>query len=142
MAASQARSGKGSYVEVEDAAGSGNFIRLAELTTVPKPSRTRDDIEVTSHDSDGDYKEFIPGLRDGGELSFDLNWVPGGNTDEFIEDWDDSGERRSMRTVFPTGRRYTFLAYVRDYSGSAPYNDKMTATLSVKVAGKPIRDQI
>lgn len=135
MAESQAMIGYGSKLEVEDAAGSGNFIELAEITSVTAPNEQTDDVDVTHMQSPGSTREFIQGLTDGGECEFELNWIPGSATDEFIKTWRQSRERRTARIVYPNAETDTFLSYVKGYARMAPLEDKLAATLTLKVAG-------
>jgi hypothetical protein len=59
---------------------SPTFTEIANVTSISGPSISRNVYDVTAHDSTDSYMEFIGGLKDGGELSFDLNWDPGDQT--------------------------------------------------------------
>ena len=52
------------------------FATIAEVRDITPPSMERDVIDVSSHDSTGGWKEFISGWRDGGEVEFEVNWLP------------------------------------------------------------------
>lgn len=48
---------------------------VAELTEINGPGISVDETEVTSHDSNW-WKEFLPGLIEGGEVTLTGNYVP------------------------------------------------------------------
>lgn len=135
MAESEAILGYLCLFEVESAAGSGAFVELAEVTTLTPPSDTIDSVEVTHMQSPDKTREFIPGLKDPGEVSMDLNWIPGSDTDEFIRAW---AERRASRITFPNDVTWTFGAFPTSYSGEVPIDDKMTASLTCKVTSSVV----
>lgn len=59
-------------IEVGDGAGTEVFAAIPGVVGIPNfPSLVYDEIDVTALDSTG--KEFIPGLGDGGEISFTIN---------------------------------------------------------------------
>jgi hypothetical protein len=127
--------GYDSTFEVEDAPGSGVFVELAECTDITPPSSSVDDVEVTHMKSPDRTKEYIAGLTDAGEGSMGMNWVPGSDTDNLIIAWRADGTRRAARITYPNNVRWTFLAYVKTYSGAVPVKDRMSATLAMKIAG-------
>lgn len=126
----------GTTLHVEDAAGSGVFVKIAEIKSVAKPNAQVDDVEVTHMESPGRAKEYIAGLTDYGETSFDLNWNPGDATDQFIEAWRASGETRATKITYPGAVVDQFPSYVKGYEGgaSAP-GEALTGSLTIKIAG-------
>ena len=111
--------------------------RITNAMNIQRPSLERDDIEVTDHDSPGGVREYIPGLRDGGTVSADLNWRPG--HDELVMEDYESDRVWTYRIVFPTRQKHawTFPAFVTNYEGEADAEDKLEASVEWKVAGKP-----
>lgn len=140
MAASEAVIGYGTIIEVENAAGSGVFVELGEVTSITPPNDAVDQIEVTHMQSPNRTKEFIAGLSDPGEMSVEINHIPGSDTDEFVIAWRTSGEKRSTRIVYPnSGPTDTFPTFVLGYSPTLAVADKLSATLNLKVAGAVVR---
>jgi hypothetical protein len=140
MAASLAKIAYGSKLEVETAPGSGSFTEIAEIKSVSKPNASVEDVDVTHMSSPGLAKEFIPGLTDFGEISFDVNWVPGSATDQFLEAWRASGLTRAARVTYPGNVKDTFPAYIKGYeAGASAPGDVLAGSLSLKVAGLPVR---
>lgn len=132
MAESEAILGYGTFFELETAAGSGVFEKIAEATSITPPTETTDSVEVTHMESEDQTREFIPGLIDPGELGLDLNWIPGSDTDELLRAW---RERRRCRLTFPNDVTWTFTAFKTSYSGETPMEGKMAGSLTAKVSG-------
>lgn len=141
MAASAAVIAYGSTLEVEDDAGSLNFIAIAEIKSVSKPNASVDEAEVTHMESPDRAKEFIAGLSDYGEIAFDINWVPSSATDLFIEAWRSSGETRAVRVSYgQTTAEDTFPAFVKGYeAGASAPGEVLQGTLTLRVAGAVVR---
>ena len=49
-----------------------NFTKIGRIRDISGPEPSVNEVEVTSNDSPLNYKEFIPGLKDGGNVSFDM----------------------------------------------------------------------
>lgn len=141
MAASAAVLAYLSTLEVEDAPNSGVWVFIAEVKSVSKPNASVDEVEVTHMTSPDRAKEFLAGLTDYGETEFDINWVPGGATDDFIEAWRAAGETRATRVSYGnTGAKHTFPAFVKGYeAGASAPGEVLTGTLTLRVAGAVVR---
>jgi predicted secreted protein len=113
------------------------YTALGEITNVSPPPMTRDILDATHMESPGGWREFIAGLKDGGEMSVDLNFVPGGATDETLRDMQTEGEPRPLKVRFPNGVEWGFDAYCTGYEPAVPVDDKMTATATFKITGEP-----
>lgn len=138
MTASAAMIGAGTTFEVETAAGSGTYTALSEITDITPPSSSVDIVDVTHMESPNLTREFISGWNDPGEVSLDMNFVPGSTTDDFIIAWRLGGERRSARITFPNLVVWTFDAFVTGYTPAIPNEDKLTATLTCKVTSSTV----
>lgn len=139
MAASNALLAIGITFEVETATDSGVFFQFEELTNVVPPQSTVEQIDVTHMESPGRYREFIPGYADGGEMTIEMNYIPGSDTDDFILAWQIAGEVRSTRITYPALQTDTTPATVQGYAPTMSVGEKMAATLTLKVAGEPVR---
>lgn len=137
MADTQAMIGKGTKYEVETYAGSGVFFKVGEVKGITPPAASVGDAEATNMDSDAE--EFVPAFTNYGTSQLVLNWIPGGTSDEFIEQWRESGERRLSKITFKNGAWRLFRNYVQEYSGEIPLKDVMTATLNTKITSTVTR---
>jgi hypothetical protein len=131
--------GYGTIVEVFSPESPGTPFELGEVNGLEPPDDSVDDVDVTHMQSPGRRREFIPGLIDGGEGSFDINWIPGNPTDDYVQDWKASGEVRTIRFTYPNNAYEEFPAYPKGMSKSVPLDDKLTATVTVKMAGDLVR---
>lgn len=119
-----------------------SFTIIAEVTNIGGPSLSLDQIEITHHSSTGGWKEFIGGLLDGGEVSFDINYDPVGATHDattgLIADIV-ARTKRNFQLVFPdTGNTtWSFTALVTKFEPSEPVGDKLAASVTLKVSGQP-----
>ncbi|MGW4030745.1 phage tail tube protein [Streptomyces sp. NPDC004838] len=114
------------------------FTAIAHVTNVGGPGLSRNTIDVTTHQSPDAWMEFIGGLKDGGEVSLDINYDPADH-DQLIADFDDK-DPRSYRLVFPDPAQttWTLKSVMTGFEPSAPVDDKLSAALTFKVSGKPV----
>lgn len=73
--ASAAVSTFGAKLYRETAIGSGAYSAIAEIVEVAPFNISREALETTNHDTSDNYREYIKGLCDLGEISFVANWL-------------------------------------------------------------------
>jgi predicted secreted protein len=113
---------------------------IANVTSIGGPERTRETIDVTSHDSPDGWMEFIGGLKDGGEISLDVNYDPAETTHDLDDDFDDVLPRNYRIVLLPdTDDEHTWQisGILTQLGDEFPYDDKMARTMTIKVTGKP-----
>jgi len=113
---------------------------IANVTNISGPERKRETIDVTAHDSPDQWMEFIGGLKDGGEVSLDINYDPAELTHDLDDDFDDESPRNYQVVILPgTEDEYTWSlkGIMTGLSDEFPYDDKMARTATFKVTGKP-----
>jgi hypothetical protein len=113
-----------------------SYIALAEVVDTTPPNVTRDEIDATHHGSPGGYKEYIPGLREGGEVPVTLNFIPSA-TDSLLAAFN-SNTVDSWRITLSNGVTCTFAGFVKSHSPATPRDDKMTLDAVIKVSGQPV----
>jgi len=117
------------------------YVTVAEVTNISSPfAISRDSVEVTHTESTDGIREFIPGLVDYGDASIELNWVPKSTTDKRIRDLFRTKALSSAKIVFPTSpaSTLTFDCFATAYSPGAPLDDKLTASATFKISGRPV----
>lgn len=117
------------------------FTTIANVTNISGPARTRETIDVTAHDSPDGWMEFIGGLKDGGEISLDINYDPSEATHALDGDFDDEFPRNYRIVILPgTEDEHTwdFKGILTELSDEFPYDDKMGRSMTIKVTGKPV----
>jgi hypothetical protein len=137
--ATSADIGYGSVFEIEDDNSPGVYVAMSEVTNITPPGATLDQIDVTHMQSPNRRREFISGLIDGGEASFDMNFVPGSVSDDRLFGLltlpIGQSRRRNLRISFPNGVTWSFQGELTGYEHAIPVDDKMTATITFKVTG-------
>lgn len=116
------------------------FTAIANVNNIGGPGLSRETIDVTAHDSPDQWMEFLGGLKDGGEVSMDVNYDPAEH-DTLLDDFD-ATDPINYQLVFPDAASTTwqFPTILTGFEPTAPYDDKLTATIGFKVAGKPTFD--
>lgn len=133
----QADTGFGAKFEVLTATGPDVWTRIGELNDLQPPEISRDTHDATHYESDDGYREFIPGLKDGGEATIEYNLIPGGTTDDQVQTLMDDDDLQKFRVVFPNAAKLTFDGFVTTVGRATPMDDKMTGSATIKVSGKP-----
>lgn len=107
--------GLGTQLQVDRGAG---YVAIARLTEIGEFRPTRDDIDVTTHDSANGWRDFRPGLVDPGELTFTGVWIGDTTQVALITDITQGISQEniySYRIVVPRGLgTFTCEGYLRD----------------------------
>jgi hypothetical protein len=132
--------GYGSSFEIATSGNSpSDLISLGEIYNITPPSAVVDQIDVTHMQSPNRRREFIAGLVDGGETSFEMNYIPGsiGDTElhEILDTPVGQTRRRTARIRYPNGVTHTFEVELQRYESAVPTDDKMSSTVTFKVTG-------
>ena len=104
---------------------------LAEIIDVTPPGASRPSIDTSHMTSASNRRLFKPGkLVDEGEAEFMIGFFPG--TTPPI---DEAASEVVMTFPDSAASVWTFDAFMTDYKPGAPLEDKMTATVTLKVTG-------
>jgi predicted secreted protein len=109
---------------------------IPNITSFSGPGIGLDVEDVTSHDSTGGWEEVVPTILRSGEVTFEINYTPAAHhyaahglafnlVTRLIDTWTIGG---------PMGA-WSFQGYVTKFEPSAPFDGKMTASVSIKVTG-------
>lgn len=97
----EARTGWGGKVYLSTDNTEANLALLAEVVDTTFPQDETTEVEATHLNSPGRRKEFLAGLIDGGDVTLNLNYVPGGATDLLLTGAKETGTTRKVRFVIP-----------------------------------------
>jgi len=114
----------------------GAFVDIAEVINITPGEAVADRVDATHMQSPGRRREYISGLIDSGEATFELNWIPGSATDVLLRGLFTSGDTVDHRITFPNGVTLVFEASIIGFSKVIPIDDRMTATITVAVSGE------
>jgi len=110
---------------------------VAEVVSITPPGMTRDTVEVTHLESDNAYKEYIGALKDAGEASITVNYIPAVSASDALLTAFNTDGPQDFTILFPSGTlKLTFKGIVTGYElGDIVADDKMSATFTVKATG-------
>ena len=123
-----------------DAASPEVFTNIAEVRDISGPSMEAETIDVTSHDSTSGWRDHIPGLKDGGEVTFDVNFDPRVATHDqstglasFI------GTESNWRVIYPTAiaKQWSFAAVMTKLETKEEVAGASDASITLKINGMP-----
>lgn len=124
--------GTSNAVSVDDAADT--FVEIGEVTDADPPNPTRSTIDVTHVKSQ--IAEFIAGIIDAGQASFDTNFVASDPGQIECRTALESGELRNFRVTFNTDEtpnRLQFKGLVLTApAGKTGTNQKVGSSITVK----------
>lgn len=132
----------GTLVKKGDGGSPESFTTIAELLDIEGPELELDTEEATSHSSPDGWAEYIGTILDGGEVSFDVNYVPTNATHNattgLIKDMT-GRTKRNFQIVFPDSGNTTwsFTALVTKVGPAAPVRGALKGSITLKVTGKP-----
>jgi hypothetical protein len=122
------------------------WVTVAEVGNITPPSFARDTQDATHTESPDNYREFISGLRDAGEISVELGFVPDSNTTDLILASLNSDDLQQVRVLFADGvqtgnpppcSRFEASGFITGFPIEAPMDAPMSATITFKISGKP-----
>lgn len=109
---------------------------IAELTNIGGPKLSVDQLEVTSHDSVGGYREYVSTLRNGGEVAIEGNFVPTDTGQFELYTAFNDGSLDSYTIELPQGLgSWDFDANVSAFEMGAPFEGKLTFTGTLRISG-------
>jgi predicted secreted protein len=130
-----AKASHGTLLKRGDGGSPENFATIAEVLDISGPALALGTEEATSHDSNF-WREYVPTLLEGGEVSFDINYFEHTTQVNLRTDMLNR-TRRNFQVVFPTSpaKTFSFAAYVTGFELSAPVEGKLTASVSLQISG-------
>lgn len=117
------------------------FTTVAGCRLVTPPSLTRDSVDASETLSPDQWREFIAGMKDAGEVSFEFHIVEGGASYEgLVAEFalEGANATKNRRVVFPGGQYWQFAAFCTGLEHDTPMDDAMVGTATFKVTGQPV----
>lgn len=145
--------GKGTKIRIGDdvigASPAPTFTEIAEVTQITGPGMSMDTSDVTSMDS-GNWRDFIAILNDPGEVTFDINYIPSETTHNDSDSTSagliyllDNQILRGFELGFTQESpeyKIQFDGFVTNFEPSAPVDDVLTASVTLRLTGAPSFD--
>lgn len=109
---------------------------ISEISGIGGPGKSRDSIEVTHFGSLDSYREFIGGLRTGGDVPLTMNFTR--TTYDTLNADFENDAKQVYKIVLPDENNTTFefQGLVTELPLGAEIGDKISADCTIKVSGK------
>ena len=113
-------------------------LKIANLTSIGEIGVESEEIDATDLDSPDNYKEFIAGSKDAGEVSLAGNIKNEANVEKMLA----LAESQSMEewvVEYPSGAKWTFNGFVKSFKDGEKTPDGLaTFSATIRVSGKPV----
>lgn len=126
-----------------DPMGGTAWKKIAQIRDLSLPSFSREEID-TSHRDQNFWRTFAKGMKDAGEIGFDIMFDPQlashgtASASGLLADFANDGTALpNWKIVFPDTTEWTCLGFVSGFDGDSPQDDALTADLSIKLSGEP-----
>jgi predicted secreted protein len=136
--------GYGTKYQTGDGSSPEAFTDTAFVTSITPPGMSRDSIDVSHMQSPDAWREFIAGMKDGGEVSLELNFRPGGSAFlAMLAEFNlaSASATKTRRIVWPDTSSMEFEAFLTGFEPETPMDDKQAASATFKVSGRPYLTQ-
>ncbi len=133
--------GVGTTLAYGDSASPEVFTSVGKVANIGGPEIAKDEIEDTTLDSPNNFKEFLSGLKDGGQVTFTVHYTPAtANQEQIITDVnaDSSTARKNWRMTWVTPSpniAVDFLAEVFSITFNTEPNAPVTMDVTLRVSG-------
>lgn len=118
-----------------------NATAIAELKSISGVKMSVDKIDVSSFDSDSGFKEFKPGMFDGGSIDIEGFFLPSDTSGQYAMHTDFlAGTTREAIITFPTAMAttWTFNGYITAYENTdASIDGAIGFRATIGITGKP-----
>jgi len=111
---------------------------IGNIISVSGPDQSRDSIDISTMDSTTKWREFIPGMLDAGEITFDVNYdgSDGGNANVLSGAIAEATEAWTI--TFPDTSTWVASGFITGLGHAIPFDDKITQSVTIKFTGVPV----
>ncbi len=135
-----------------------SFTAIGNVISITGPSQTRDAIDFSTMDSTSKFREFLPGMLDAGEITFDVNYdgsaagnatILGGtnattgllkNTNTALTYYlifNDNGTHTTAVSNIVFHSHWFAKGLMTALGHAIPFDDKITQSVTIKLTGVP-----
>jgi len=114
----------------------GAKARVGRLSSVGEIAPTSEEIEITTLDSEGGFREYMQGLRSAGELTLEGFFDAEDEGQAALRAAYLSGEAGEAEVAFPDGSAAVFSAFVKGYKiGAAEVDGALGFSAELRITG-------
>lgn len=108
------------------------------LTSIGGIEKSSETLDTTTLATDGGYRTFIGGFKDGGEVALG-GYYEGDEGQSALDEAFEDGEVRDFEIVFPAslGKKWAFQGVVTNVGTSVDLDGLIEFSATIKVSGKP-----
>lgn len=116
---------------------------IANLSSIGSPSITQEEIDVTTLDSAGGYREFIAGFKDAGEVPISGFFEPGDLGQSAVYAALESGEVQDFEIIYPAalGATWSFPGIITAFNVTTELEEAIGFEATIRVSGQPTFNQ-
>lgn len=113
-------------------------LKIANLTSIGEIGVESEEIDSTDLDSPDNYKEFIAGSKDAGEVSLAGNIKDESNVEKMLA-LAESQSIEEWTVKYKSGAKWVFKAFVKSFKDGEKTTDGLaTFTATLRISGKPV----
>lgn len=113
-------------------------LKIANLTSIGEIGVESEEIDATDLDSPDNYKEFIAGSKDAGEVALAGNIKDESNVEKMLA-LAESQSMEQWEVTYPSGAKWTFKGFVKSFKDGEKTPDGLaTFSATIRVSGKPV----
>ena len=135
---SQAKRTMGTTLTKTKSGSEQEDLKIANLTSIGEIGVESEEIDATDHDSPDNYKEFIAGSKDAGELALAGNIKDETNVEKMLA----LAESQSMEewtVAYPSGATWKFKGFIKSFKDGEKTPDGLaTFSATIRISGKPV----
>ena len=126
---------QGVLIQRGDNASPSVYTTIPEIVSFDGPGGSSNEIDVT--DLASTAKEFRMGLKDEGDFSFEMMYIPNDSEHSGLQDDRTNRTLRDFKVVLTDSPQsdMTFTAYVREFSVSGGVDDVLRASVTLRISG-------
>ncbi len=119
---------------IERSSDSGvSWVAIPECTSIVLPEEQQDYVDVTSLDSPSGYREYIPGLKDIGEMTLSANYTRAGYQQQKADET--LGVAIDYRITLSNGDVFEFAGFPKVTTASTDIAGALPMTITIRGTG-------
>ena len=127
--------GFGSELSVASTTG---VLDIGQIRSISGPNSAYDDVDTTTLDSSSNFRTFVAGLADPGEVTIELVADPTLTSHARLSLYHEAGSAKTYTISHPTSANtQAFSAYIKSLGQEIPLDDLITRSVTFKISGDP-----
>lgn len=131
-------SAQGTYLTVGNGASPEVFTEIPECKSIPGPSGTSDEIDMTHLRSSGGYKEYLQSFKDNDDIALECNYIPGDPVQAGLSADYHAGTILNFVKHYPDGATDAFTAYIKADGRPSAMGEGQKYNVTLRVTGAPV----